>query len=488
MQKKFIACALCIILCLSMLPTAAAAEPKAASFTDISGHWARETILTVWEKGLMNGVSDTKFDPNGPMTRGMFVTILGRLLHVDVSDWQNFPADEIFTDVLPNRYYTPYVSWAVHNGITNGLSETRFGPDTYVTRQQMARFIANVVTLTPNSLAPLSDNPFTGDFTDEAKISSWARDAVDMLQYAGILTGYAAQDGTYSFKPQQIATRAEGCVVLNSLSEALRPLDSQQWAEPEKVSIVDAPDQLAQGSSILLRAEISPIFASNPTLIWTSSNPAAISITRSGIARWQGAGSSLITVTTCNGLQSSVRITAAAPQNLAYQGESYYSKCQRIFGQYVDEPRDVYSTPAEAEAHMATVDVLVWDIGAGGQKVTRTYSLQVHQNIAATVRQIFAEIYALPSKPPIHSLGGYRWGHESEHTPGLAIDVNWEENYYCDPEGNALTGSFFDPARSEYSFPVGGEVEQIFAKYGFTRGIYWRSGYKDYMHFSFFGT
>jgi hypothetical protein len=35
---------------------------------------------------------------------------------------------------------------------------------------------------------------------------------------------------------------------------------------------------------------------------------------------------------------------------------------------------------------------------------------------------------------------------------------------------------------------VGGEIEQIFAKYGFTRGIYWKSGYKDYMHFSFFGT
>ena len=46
----------------------------------------------------------------------------------------------------------------------------------------------------------------------------------------------------------------------------------------------------------------------------------------------------------------------------------------------------------------------------------------------------------------------------------------------------------YDPKNNPYSFEVGGEVEQIFSKYGFTWGIYWKSGYKDYMHFSFFGT
>ena len=51
-----------------------------------------------------------------------------------------------------------------------------------------------------------------------------------------------------------------------------------------------------------------------------------------------------------------------------------------------------------------------------------------------------------------------------------------------------ITGKKFDPENDPYSIPVGGEIEQIFAKYGFTRGIYWKSGYKDYMHFSFFGT
>ncbi|MBR4132477.1 MAG: M15 family peptidase, partial [Oscillospiraceae bacterium] len=59
---------------------------------------------------------------------------------------------------------------------------------------------------------------------------------------------------------------------------------------------------------------------------------------------------------------------------------------------------------------------------------------------------------------------------------------------YCSPAGQVLVGSFYSPGTNEYSIPVGGEIDQIFAKYGFTRGIYWRSGYKDYMHYSFFGT
>ena len=56
------------------------------------------------------------------------------------------------------------------------------------------------------------------------------------------------------------------------------------------------------------------------------------------------------------------------------------------------------------------------------------------------------------------------------------------------PSGKVITGKKFDPENDPYSIPVGGEIEQIFEKYGFTRGIYWKSGYKDYMHFSFFGT
>ena len=175
--------------------------------------------------------------------------------------------------------------------------------------------------------------------------------------------------------------------------------------------------------------------------------------------------------------------------NLANASMSKSQKLMMIFGTTnISDYRTVYSSSAEAQNHMTTIKVRTWDFDSSGEKYTRTWNLKVHENIAPTVQAIFDEIYALPEQPPIHSLGGFRWSNRSEHSVGLAIDINARENYYCDPNGNALSGSYFRPDSDPYSIPVGGSIDQIFAKYGFTRGIYWRSGYKDYMHYSFFGT
>ena len=160
-----------------------------------------------------------------------------------------------------------------------------------------------------------------------------------------------------------------------------------------------------------------------------------------------------------------------------------------IFGTTnISDYRTVYSSSTEAKKHMTTITVRTWDFNSGGDKYTRTWNLTVHENIAPTVQAIFDEIYALSERPPIHSLGGFRWCAHSEHSVGLALDINARENYYCNPSGQALSGSYFRPDSDPYSIPVNGKIDQIFARYGFKRGIYWANGYKDYMHYSFFGT
>ena len=174
---------------------------------------------------------------------------------------------------------------------------------------------------------------------------------------------------------------------------------------------------------------------------------------------------------------------------VANDSMTYAQKVRFIFNSgSVYDPRRFYSTEREAREHMVGVRIKTWDINDEGEKYTRTWILTVHENLAATVEAIFNEIYALPEKPPIHSLGCFRWETHSEHNVGLAIDMNPQENHYINPDGKVLTGDHFKPGEDPYSFPVGGSVDQIFSKYGFTRGIYWRNGYKDYMHWSFFGT
>ena len=181
-------------------------------------------------------------------------------------------------------------------------------------------------------------------------------------------------------------------------------------------------------------------------------------------------------------------ISGTIPDGLAHSGESYSDKVARIFGAGASYHK--YANAAEAERHQVTISVQVWDFDANGNKVTKTKRFQIHEALAQTVQQIFAEIYASGERFPIRTLGGYCWrgnGSSSEHCLGTAIDINWEENYMCTNSGVALTGSHWLPGSDPYSIPADSDVVRIFAKYGFGWGGTWNSK-KDYMHFSYFGT
>ena len=78
-----------------MVPEAFAVD--SGSITDISGHWAEESIRWALENEAFKGVSTTEFQPEGFMTRGMFVTVLGRTAGVVEADYQNTYA--LFRDV-----------------------------------------------------------------------------------------------------------------------------------------------------------------------------------------------------------------------------------------------------------------------------------------------------------------------------------------------------------------------------------------------------
>ena len=89
----------------------------APAFTDIQKHWAADNILFVASRGLLSGTSDTTFSPNTGMTRGMFVTALGRLAGINPDSYKTGK----FTDVKADAYYAPYVNWAAQTGIVRVL-------------------------------------------------------------------------------------------------------------------------------------------------------------------------------------------------------------------------------------------------------------------------------------------------------------------------------------------------------------------------------
>lgn len=488
MKKRVLSLLLALILALSAIPAVSAAGH---GMTDITGHWAEKDIAWVLDMGLFNGTSATTFNPNGTMTRGMFVTVLGRYAGVDPDDFEDWYLPQLYSDVNADVYYAPYINWATRHGITSGTGRSTFSPDTPITREQMAVFLVRFANCYGYAFEPIREDVPTY-FDDEETIAGYAYDAVELMRECGLITGRANGSGGYNFDPRALATRAECSAVFHRLMSAMVVDESFFFEEPEEIAIFDYDTQdLMPGDSFSLEYMTIPEAPSNDTILWISSNPEVMTVDQNGTVTCRGSGQAEIYAYTCNGLFDYVTINV--DYYIGYEGESYESKCMHIFGRVVDDPRHPYEDNTKADEfveNIVTISVKVWDYknGVGSEKVTKTRSLQVHKNLAATVKALFAEIYACEAKYPVNSLGGYRWSTKSEHTPGLAIDINAQSNPYVDPNGKVLVGKKFDPENDPYSIPIDGEVQQIFEKYGFTRGIYWRNGYKDYMHFSFFGT
>lgn len=108
------------------------------AFQDVSSHWAYPYIKFAVQKQLLNGTSDSIFSPNTPMTRGMFVTVLGRLSEVDTGKYTNTD----FRDVASGKYYAPYVAWAAENKIASGTGAGSFSPDKELSREEAAAIFA----------------------------------------------------------------------------------------------------------------------------------------------------------------------------------------------------------------------------------------------------------------------------------------------------------------------------------------------------------
>lgn len=196
-------------------------KAPAPVFTDTTNHWAKNEIEFVAARGLLTGTGNNLFSPDVAMTRGMFVTALGRLEGVNPASYTT----RSFTDVKADAYYAAYVEWAAKKNIAGGTGEGLFSPDAPVTREQMAVILTNYAGQMDYSIpAPLAE----AAFTDSDKISAWAAKEVMLMQRAGIVKG---KDGN-RFDPQGNATRAEISVVLRRFVEiVIDPATASGWVK-----------------------------------------------------------------------------------------------------------------------------------------------------------------------------------------------------------------------------------------------------------------
>ncbi|MBQ2764103.1 MAG: S-layer homology domain-containing protein, partial [Firmicutes bacterium] len=198
MKKRFWLILLCLCLALGMF-SAPASAAGTMPFTDVKeGDWFYEEVLEAYEKAFFNGTSATTFTPNGSMTRGMFVTVLGRMAGVDEKAYEG---QNSFADV-GTEYYAPYVAWASKYGIASGIGGGLFAPDKDVSRQEMAAFFIRYFEKFEIDYS--TDANITTKPADYDSIADWAKEDVMKMWKHGLLVGYENK-----FAPYDNATRAQ---------------------------------------------------------------------------------------------------------------------------------------------------------------------------------------------------------------------------------------------------------------------------------------
>lgn len=177
--------------------------PAGFEFNDIGGvAWAKDSIYALVDKGIIAKDPSKRFRPDDSITRQEYVKLLVTALNIYDA---NASCD--FTDVSKEQWYYPYIASAVSKGIVKGVSDTEFGIDWNITREDIAALTFRAAQSLGISLS--ESNP-EKQFADAQEISGYAQEAISGMTKAGVINGY--EDNT--FRPKNTATRAEAAVII----------------------------------------------------------------------------------------------------------------------------------------------------------------------------------------------------------------------------------------------------------------------------------
>ncbi|MBQ7986536.1 MAG: S-layer homology domain-containing protein [Clostridia bacterium] len=172
----------------------------AATYTDISGHWAQKEIEAWSEYGVISGY-DGKFSPNRYITRGEFAVVLNRLMAYQEESLN------VFHD-LPDKFYTSSVLKLYKAGVMQGYAGS-ISPEASLTREEASVMICR-------ALGIKTADTMNKTFSDVASVSTWSKPYINAMVNTGLLNG---ADG--KLNPKNPIMRSE---VVKILDNAVSPI------------------------------------------------------------------------------------------------------------------------------------------------------------------------------------------------------------------------------------------------------------------------
>lgn len=144
-MKKFIAIIMAVVMVMSFATIAFAAN----GFTDVSKSRYETAINELYDLGIVNGYSATKFGTDYTLTRAEACAIIVRALYGE----KTVPDVINFTDVSYRDWFYDYVNTAVYYDIMHGHNATTFAPNDEITYDQMATLVLNALGYNAPQLA-----------------------------------------------------------------------------------------------------------------------------------------------------------------------------------------------------------------------------------------------------------------------------------------------------------------------------------------------
>lgn len=201
-----------LVLALFVPSTVALGASPPQRFSDVEAEdWFAGYVYSSVEDGLFKGTSENTFSPYAQMTRGMFVTVLGRMAGINETDYMQSD----FSDVSAGTYYTPYVAWASLKGIVKGTGANRFSPNQPVTREQAVLILSRYGAAGYGTFLEIDHD--TPAFTDIGSTTKEFQEVYKTLYGAAIFEGKSAK----SFDPKAFLTRAEAAKVISTSNDML---------------------------------------------------------------------------------------------------------------------------------------------------------------------------------------------------------------------------------------------------------------------------
>lgn len=170
---------------------------RSLPFRDVSQwDWFYNDVRAAYDAEIVNGTSVRYFSPYDSVSRGAVVTMLYRMAGSPAVSGSTG-----FRDLIQDYYRTP-VLWAWKQGYVGGYSDTQFGPEDTMTRQDLAVVLYRMAG-SPDVYASL------GSFWDAGQIADYAVSAMRWAVAENLLRG---SEG--ALRPRDYCSRAEACALL----------------------------------------------------------------------------------------------------------------------------------------------------------------------------------------------------------------------------------------------------------------------------------